>query len=253
MKIYTTFILLVLCLIGCQPDKEKLNAQKIVDLAIEVSGKDKFRSADISFNFRNRKYLSKGNCGNFVYTRIQKDSVGKIKDVYNSQKKLSRYINDSLITLADSTSNKYAESINSVMYFVQLPYRLNDNAVNKTYKGLDSIKGKAYHKIAVDFNQEGGGTDYEDKYMYWFSAEDFKLDYLAYSFTVNDGGIRFREAYNARTIEGIRFVDYKNYKPKSKDTKLDEISKAFENEELELLSEIVNKNIKVESLDKNCN
>jgi len=250
MKFYIIFILLVLSLIGCQPEKEKLNAQKIVDLAIEISGKDKFRSADISFNFRNRKYLSKGNCGNFIYTRIQKDSVGKIKDVYNSQKKLSRYINDSLITIADSTSNKYAESINSVMYFVQLPYRLNDNAVNKTYKGLDSIKGKEYHKIAVDFDQEGGGTDYQDNYLYWFNTEDYKLDYLAYSFVVNGGGIRFREAYNERIIEGIRFIDYKNYKPKTETLKLHNISKAFENDKLELLSEIKNENIKVER--KNC-
>jgi len=252
MKFFIALSLISLCLSGCHSKEEKLNAQKIVDSAIEVSGKEKFKNANISFNFRDQTYLSEGNCGDFTYTRRQKDAVGIIKDVYSPQEKLVRYINNSLVKIADSTANKYAESLNSVMYFVQLPYRLNDEAVNKTYQGIDSIEGKAYYKIAVNFDQKGGGTDYQDKYLYWFGTDDYKLDYLAYSFIVNGGGVRFREAYNSRIIDGIRFVDYKNYKPKSNDIVLDKISKAFENNELELLSKIENKTIKVELLNKNC-
>jgi len=250
MKLFFTFIIVALSLIGCQSKKTNLTAQSIVDKAIKVSGKEKIISSNISFVFRDHKYLSEGKCDSFVFNRIKTDSINSIKDVYDPQDKLRRYINDTLTTLADSTANKYAESINSVMYFVQLPYRLNDDAVNKTYKGIDSIKGKAYHKIAVDFDQKGGGVDFQDKYLYWFNTNDFKLDYLAYSFVVNGGGIRFREAYNERIIEGIRFIDYRNYKPKKETLKLHNISKAFENDKLELLSEIKNENIKVER--KNC-
>jgi hypothetical protein len=252
MKLYVSLMIITLGLIGCKTKKENLNAQKIVDIAIEVSGKEKLKNSNVSFVFRDHKYLMEGNCGNFVYNRIKNDSIISIKDVYDPKDKLRRYVNDTLITLTDSTANKYAESINSVMYFIQLPYRLNDIAVNKAYAGIDSIKGKAYHKIAVNFDEKGGGTDYQDNYFYWFGKEDYKLYYLAYNFVVNGGGIRFREAYNQRYIDGIRFVDYKNYKPKSKDIKLNNISKAFENKDLELLSVIENNNIKVDSLNKNC-
>ena len=38
-----------------------------------------------------------------------------------------------------------------------------------------------------------------------------------YSYIESDGiGLRFREAFNERYINGIRFVDYNNYKPKLK-------------------------------------
>lgn len=138
------------------------------------------------------------------------------------------------------------------MHFVQFPYRLNDNAVNKSYEDIDSIKGKAYYKIAVDFDQKGGGTDYEDKYLYWFNTENYELDYLAYSFTVNGGCIRFGEAFNTRTVEGIRFVDYKNYKPKDENLKLEDIFEPFKDNQLELLSTIENKGIEVNIKNEKC-
>jgi hypothetical protein len=252
MKYYFILFLAAICTIACDSEKDKLNAQKIIDLAIEASGKEKFDNAEISFEFRNIKYLSEGNCGNLIYNRIQTDSTNTIKDVYNPPINLKRYINDTLVTLQDSTASIYAESINSVMYFVQLPHRLNDNAVNKNYKGIDSINGKSYYKIAVDFDKKGGGTDFQDKYLYWFNTKNFKLDYLAYSYTVNGGGIRFREAFNARTIQGMRFVDYNNYKPKDKNLEFNSILDAFINKNLELLSKIENENIQVKVLENKC-
>lgn len=253
MKLSYVVVFALAFIMGCQNKKEKsINVQSIVNKAIETSGKESFINAEISFTFRDKTYISKGNCNYFVYNRVTGKNDSIIKDVYKPGENLKRYVQDSLIQIADTTAQKYAESINSVLYFVQLPYRLNDEAVNKKYLGLDSIKNKVYHKIAVNFDQKGGGIDYEDNYLYWFDKDNYKLDYLAYSFKVNGGGIRFREAYNERYIDSIRFVDYKNYKPKSNDITLDKISKAFENNELELLSLIENKNINVKNLKKNC-
>lgn len=252
MKFNIAIFLIFIALVACKPKTEELNAQKIVDLAIETSGTENFRNSIVSFNFRNKKYTSQGNCEDFVYSREFLNLKISLKDVFRPQEKLKRYVRDTLKSIPDSTATKYAESINSVIYFVQLPFRLNDDAVNKTYKGQDSIKGKAYHKIAVNFDQKGGGTDYQDNYLYWFNVETYKLEYLAYSFVVNGGGIRFREAYNERYIEGIRFVDYKNYKPKTEDIELENIAKAFEDNDLKLLSTIENNTIKVELLNKNC-
>lgn len=253
MKLNFAFVVIFTITISCQKEEEhKIDAHTVVDKAIEVSGKDNFKNAEISFKFRDKTYVSKGHCDHFVFERITQKADSLIKDFYEPKKGLKRYVKDSLIQIADTTATKYAESINSVFYFVQLPFRLNDDAVNKKYKGLDTINGKAYHNIVVSFDQDGGGTDYEDEYLYWFDEKTFKLNYLAYSFKVNGGGMRFREAYNERIIDGIRFVDYKNYKPKSKNIKLKDISKAFNEGKLELLSKIENEKIVVKKYKEKC-
>ena len=62
--------------------------------------------------------------------------------------------------------------------------------------------------------------------------------------------MRFREAYNERFIEGIRFVDYSNYKP-MEEVSIYEIDKLYVDNRLELLSRIELQNIQV-NVD-NCN
>jgi len=253
MKSDICLLFLLVVITSCKTKKDSpLTAEYIVNKAIEVSGKDALKHSTVSFMFRNKKYTSQGHCNHYIYSRYIRKPDSMIKDYYEPGKSFKRYINDSLIQIVDTTAQKYAESINSVHYFVQLPYRLNDKAVNKTYKGLDTINNKLYHQVQVTFDQDGGGTDYQDVYLYWFGKEDYKLDYLAYSFVVNGGGIRFREAYNERYIDSIRFVDYKNYKPKSKDLKLKDISKAFNNNQLQLLSKIENKKIQVKKSKEKC-
>lgn len=249
MKCNIALILFGIIALGCNdPDKNITDSQTIVDNAIKISGKDKLNHSSLKFSFRNVSYVSEGKCNHFVYERrfSQQDSL--IRDSYNTKTGLKRYINDSIVSIADSTAFKYAESLNSINYFIQLPLRLNDEAVQKTYIGLDTINKKVYHNVMVKFDENNGGTDFQDVYYYWFAKDDYKLDYLAYSFVVNGGGIRFREAYNERIINGVRFVDYKNYKPKNKNTSLNNISKAFENKDLELLSKIENT---IESLEIN--
>jgi hypothetical protein len=129
--------------------------------------------------------------------------------------------------------------VNSVHYFSVLPYGLNDLAVKKTLLEAVLIKNKMYDTVKVTFNQDGGGEDFEDVFMYWINKETSKIDYLAYSYNEVDGkGIRFREAYNERYVEGIRFVDYNNYKPKSTSISLINLPQLFKKGGLELLSKI---------------
>ena len=253
MKNLILILVFTFTCIGCKYElREEVTAQFVVDNAIKASGKEKLKNVKLNFDFRSKSYQSLGDCDSFILKRIIENSNGKIADIYQMEKKLKRYVNDSLVTVPDTVASRVSESINSVHYFIQLPLRLNDNAVNKTYKGIDSIKGKAYHNIKVTFNKENGGKDYQDVYLYWFEKDTYKLDYLAYSFIVNGGGIRFREAYNERIIEGIRFVDYLNYKPKTKGIKLENISNAYKNDKLKIISKIENTNIKVEIENEKC-
>lgn len=253
MKNIVLLAFIILTLFSCNSSpNQNISAQSVVDKAIQASGKAKLEHADVSFDFRGKTYKSIGQCNKIILKRIEQTSEAKITDILEPSGKFNRYIEDALVQIPDSTAFKFAESVNSVHYFVQLPFRLNDEAVQKTYLGLDTINEKIYHNIKVRFKKEGGGTDFQDIYLYWFDHKEFKLDFLAYSFNVNGGGIRFREAFNERIIEGIRFVDYKNYKPKSDITKIEDISDAYQKNQLELLSKIENKNISVEIPDKKC-
>ena len=238
MKYFITLLLSFL-LFNCNDNKtEVIDANKIIDESIQVSGGHKIDTSVIEFNFRDINYKATRLGGKFKLERVFLDSIGEIRDVL-SNNGLDRYINESLVNLPDSMATKYSASVNSVHYFAVLPYGLDGKAVNKTYVNEVDIKGKSYHKIKVTFNEEGGGEDFEDVFVYWVNTVTSKVDYLAYSYNEDDGkGLRFREAYNERYVKGIRFVDYNNYKPKDNTSKLEELDKQFINNKLELLSKI---------------
>ncbi len=236
-------IAVVVILYSCE--KKQFDAQYVIDKAIEISGGSSYDQFEMEFDFRGRHYISKRDFRNFEYKRITIDSLGKTIDTYSNSQPFTRVRNGEVIALPDSLGKRIENSINSVNYFILLPYGLNDEAVNKSLLGTVMIKGEPYHKIKVTFSEEGGGTDYEDIFVYWIHAEDYTMDYLAYRFFTDEGGWRFREAINPRKIEGIRFADYRNYKPKKVPVEITELHKAFENGELQILSLIETENIQV--------
>jgi len=238
--------LIVVCVlfIACKTEKVE-TANTIINRAIEVAGGEKYIDAEIVFDFRDKQYTAIRKNEIYQYEREFKDATQVIRDVLNNEG-FKRFVNTEEIVVADSMSVKYAASVNSVHYFALLPYGLNDAAVIKENLGSVSIKGKNYHKIKVTFQQEGGGEDFEDVFLYWVNTKTYTVDYLAYSYQEDSGvGIRFREAYNVRTINGLRFVDYNNFKPKEESLNLLDTDKAFEAGNLKLLSKIELKNITV--------
>ncbi len=229
---------LILISVACKQKSEPvLTAQQIIDKSIKISGGENYAAHNISFLFRDRKYVSETKDGQKILKRITYLDSATITDV-KTNSDFRRYVNDTLINLSDSIANRYASSVNSVHYFVRLPFGLNDGAVHKELIGEETIKEKNYYKIKVTFDENNGGEDFEDVYMYWFNKETLKPDYLAYNFHVNGGGQRFREAYNERYVNGIRFVDYNNYKSETKENPISNTGKQFEKNDLELLSKI---------------
>lgn len=238
------FLLLSLSLLYCcQTGEKKITAQQIIDKAIEVSNTDKVANATISFDFRDRSYKAVRDNGLYSLERITKKNDSLTIDIL-SNSGFKRYINNELVQVADSMAVKYSESVNSVHYFAVLPYGLNDAAVNKKLLDNSTIKGKEYYKVQITFDREGGGVDYEDVFVYWIHTKEFAIDYLAYKFHVDGGGLRFREVTSENRAEGIRFVNYNNYKPIN-DTRVSDLDIAFENNSLKLVSEIILKNIQV--------
>ena len=236
---YLSILAILLLFASCQNEKEQLSADEIIDKTIATAGGDIYKNATIEFKFRDNQYKSVRNGGEFLLEREIIDSLGidTILDVV-SNTGYKRFLNDSLITVPDSMVVKYTGSINSVHYFAHLPYGLNDKAVNKKLVGDAEINGMPYYQLKVTFSQNGGGTDHHDEFLYWIHKENFTIDYLAYKFHINEGGLRFREAYNPRVIEGIRFVDYKNYTQEDFNTDLCQLDELFEEGKLKLLSKI---------------
>ena len=215
-------------------------SQKIIDQAIQAHGGDLYQSAAYSYSFRDHEYSYQRDGGSYRY---EKYHPGKnTRDVLDNQG-FTRYINDDEQQLSPKQTAAYSESVNSVHYFAFLPYFLNDPAVNHKWIGETTIKGEAYDKLEITFDQEGGGKDFQDIYVYWIHKSSHTVDYLAYSFHVNGGGVRFRSYYNRRNVDGIIFQDYINHKH-DKTTPVHQLDRLFDEGKLIELSRIELKDIK---------
>lgn len=240
------FLALFMALIGCrEKETETFTAQQLVDKAIAVSGGDQYTKSNIYFVFRDREYHFERNKGQQLMRRIFVEDSSLVTDIVDA-KGFCRYKKGVQVQVPDSMASAYTNSINSVRYFALLPYGLNDRAVNKQLEGRDTIAGVPYYKVRVTFDADGGGKDHTDVFLYWFHPKTFKPDFLAYLYHTDGGGIRFREAYQERYVNGIRFVDYNNYRPKEgSGTTLEELSQLFQKGKLELLSKIELEDIEV--------
>ena len=244
MTKYFSLALIFLSLMACE---KKYTAQQIIDQAITKANLKQLENSTVSFTFRDKAYTAKRNFGNYTYERIFSEDSLNFKDVL-SNNGFQRFVNDSLVQLTEKQIKSYGNAVNSVHYFSILPYGLNDGAVHKKLLGTTTIKGKEYFKIEVTFSQENGGDDFDDVFIYWFAVDSFKLDYLAYKYHTNGGGVRFRDVRKEHFINtNIRLVDYNNYKPLDKKIDFYTIDKLFEEGKLKKVSEINLEHIKIAS------
>lgn len=221
----------------------KNKAEAIIKSAIKAHGGDLYNEASYSFTFRNKQYSFTNNNDSYTYSVIKEnDKKEAVIDVLENGS-FNRTVNGNKVELSNEDASRFGESLNSVIYFATLPHKLSDAAVNKTYKGEIQIKGKNYDVIQVTFKQEGGGKDFEDQYYYWINKDTNTMDYLAYNYKVNGGGVRFRSSYNRRNIDGVLFQDYINYKAEV-GTPLSELPALFEKNELKEVSRIDTENVK---------
>lgn len=235
---------------GCSPEnpKEKpedARAQEIVDKAIDAHGGKAYQNAAFEFTFRDRQYSWQRKPEQYIYTRTFQDSSGIVKDILVNSSELTRTINGDTVELSPEWQARYANSVNSVLYFIQLPFGLNDPAVNKKYLGEETVSGEPYYKIEITFDQQGGGKDFEDVFVYWFHKNTNFLDYFAYYYNTDETGIRFRKALNRQKVGGITFQDYINYEPVDSTATVYQHAELFEKGQLKELSRIENKNLRV--------
>ncbi len=232
-----------------EPAPVLTEAQKHLAAAREAHGSERLHQSTLEFDFRDYHYKMIRNGGRYQYERSFTDTSGQqVHDVLTNNEFI-RTIDGEQVTLSEKDKSAYSNSVNSVIYFATLPYSLNDAAVQSSYLGEVEIHDTTYHKVKVTFREEGGGKDHEDEYIYWIRQGDQVIDYLAYNYQVNGGGARFRVAYNERTIDGVRFVDYKNLKPVPATLEVEIFDSLYQAGQLEQVSVIETANVVLEVVD----
>lgn len=251
---FSAIVLVAFWLFSCggnntkQSTVETGQGDEIVANAIRAMGGEILDRAEITFDFRDQSLSYYNFDGEFRYTRQFPDTAGNLITDTLTNDDFIRYKNGKKLHLTSHEKEALQGGVNSIIYFAFLPYRLHDPAVIKEYIEQVTIKGKTYEKVKVTFHQEGGGTDHEDVYYYYFDPADYSLDYLAYDFHVNEGGIRFRSGYNERTIKGVTVRDYINYSADPDSVDYSRIEDYYNNDVLKELSQIELKNIVLEVL-----
>ena len=221
---------------GTNQNETMSKADKIIDKAISAHGGAKYDQAHYSFMFREKGYIFHNNGDLYTYLMTSnKGEISRMDKLDNSG--FTRRENGVEVELSAKDKTRFGNGLNSVIYFATLPHKLQDEAVIKEYIGSTSIKGKSYQVVEIRFQEEGGGTDHDDTFYYWINADNNLIDYLAYNYQVNKGGVRFRSAYNRRTVDGIVFQDYVNYKAEV-GTPLKDLPALWEKDQLKELSRI---------------
>ena len=244
MKLFRTFFLFTFVVLTSCNSNETPTSNELIKRAIEVSGWEN-PNFEIEFDFRDYHYYLKRQPNGYVYRRmIQKEGELQVDEMSNLSS-LQRILSGTPIILSDSLQQLYTNSLNSVLYFFQLPLPLSDNAVISENLGEELIMGAPYWNIKVTFREEGGGEDFQDEYRYWIHKENYTIDYLAYNYQTSGGGTRFRKAIHPVSIEGVRCQDYINFKSEIKFPPLDSLPSWFAAGKLIEVSRIENQNINV--------
>lgn len=221
---------------------------EIIDQAISAMGGNILDHAEINFDFRDQSLSYYNNNGQYRYTRVFPDTAGRTVTDTLTNEDFIRYIDGQKLELSDDRKETLQGGVNSIIYFAFLPYRLNDPSVISEYIDEVTIKGQSYDKIKVSFHNPEGDAAHNDVYYYYFDTGDADLEYLAYEFFEDGGGIRFRSAYNKRVIEGITIRDYINYGADPEVVDYSKIEEYYNNDELRELSRIELRNIEVKNL-----
>jgi hypothetical protein len=249
------FLCFVIATISCQNKTTPKESDRQVDENLEsqpkaeqlfletlrAHGGDLYLTASYSFQFRDKQYAFVHDHDSYLYSVSHIDNGQVILDELKNGT-FSRKINGAATELTQKEISKYTEALNSVIYFATLPYKLRDKAVNKTYGGETTIKGKNYDILEITFDQKGGGKDHDDEFMYWIDRDTKHIHYLAYRYSSSGGGVRFRSAYHPRVVSGIRFQDFINYEAPV-GTPLDSLPRLYETGKLKELSKIETANV----------
>lgn len=202
-------LVIVLSAGACQQSVE--TPEQVVRASIERHGGRAFDGVAIRWDFREVPFEVYRDRGRFRYQRTVTDPRGQsIVQVMENEGTWIEVGGTRQEVDADEV-RRIESAVNSVVYLGFLPFRLDDPAVRMADLGTSEVEGRTYRKVEVTFDQDGGGRDWRDRFVYWFRDGEWTLDYLAYWEAVDPPVTRFRRAINRREVGGILVQDYENF------------------------------------------
>lgn len=211
-------------------------AAEAVAESIQVHGGERFENMDVSFTFRDDRFRVIRDGGLFRYERTYRDEEGReIRETLDNEG-TSLEVDGREVPLGTRERLRVESDVNSVVYFAFLPFRLQEPSVRLRDLGEARVGGEPYRVVEVTFDEEGGGRDWQDRFIYWFHRDEATLDYLAHSYARGGGVTRFRRAVNRREVGGLLIQDYENYTAEDEIADLLEYPRLLEEGGLRLVS-----------------
>ncbi len=222
---------------------------EIVDRAIEHHGGELFEQSRVKLTVASRSGsfdVDSMADGDRFEQRIRA-SNGADERLYRRDNTALEVTEGGRLMEMDETEHARAESyVNQRMYFLFLPYKLNDPGAWKEDQGLEEWNGRQLHRVRITF-APGTSDGADSAYVYWFDPETARLEQFAYDYEEGTG-LRFRILRNYRRIGGLLFYDADNYGLNTRDGGLtvDDINPVYVEQELPLVSQIELRGIEVE-------
>lgn len=222
---------------------------EIVDRAIEFHGGELFEQSRVKLTVASRSgsFDVDSMADGDRFEQLIRASNGSDERLYRRDNMALEVTEGGRPMEMDETEHARAESyVNQRMYFLFLPYKLNDPGTWKEDQGLEEWNGRRLHRVRITF-ASGTSDGADSAYVYWFDPETARLEQFAYDYSENTG-LRFRILTNYRRIGGLLFYDADNYGLNTRDGGLtvDDINPAYVEEELPLVSRIEHRDITVE-------
>ena len=188
------------------PKQERL---EIVDRSIRHHGFDRLDQVEVALTVSSRS-------GSF-------DVVVRAGDLFDYQvvsevrgkRRVHRHTNELVEVNLDGEEQpldtaedrrRAMDFVSQRVYFLFLPYRLNDPTAYKQDLGIERWGDRDLHRVKVTF-EPGTSTSADSEFMYWFAPDTAELVLFAYTF---EDGIRFRTATNPRRVGGLLVYDQLN-------------------------------------------
>ena len=254
--------LVVLALAACAPQvpapQGDTEALALLDRARVHHGSALLDRAEITFSFRGTPFVLRRDGDQFRYARTLTDSLGQTVEEVVDNAGTHRYVDSVEVPLDEAESGRVHTAVNSVAYFALLPAPLADPAVRVRMLSPDRVGDEDYDRVEVTFAQEGGGEDWEDRYVYWLRQLDGQIGHYAYTYEVSAGdtartdtGTRFRVPLRTYERDGVLFQDWQNLSADSiraPGPDLDAFGTAFDTGRTFEVSEVILDSVRVRQL-----
>lgn len=236
---FASAVLIVLSTATCAA-AERVTRLDLVDRSIEFHGGELFTASQVKLTACSRsgcaKIVSRVDDGLFEHD-VTATVGGAMRRVKIDNDRVEWWVDGERRIPDAEMVGSLRDWAMSKVYFVFLPYRLNDPDVFKEDRGSETWRGRALRRVKVTF-RAGSSTDADDEYTYWFDPETGVMVQFAYSYSGDPGGLRFRRLYNYRRLKGLAFHDQENLGVEGEGLSVDQITPAFVAERMRPVSRI---------------